>query len=194
VIGGNVVCAPCKPAAIAKLQGGQQIGGGGVWRERKLVVMGARAELPDRCIKCNVPANGARLKRRLYWHHPAWYLFLLLTPFGGFLIYLIVAIAARKRATIHVGLCEKHRGRRWMHIGIAWALVLGGIAATVVGTNDPKLAALAGAGALAILTGIIWGLAGGRAVTARRIDQDWIRFQGARRDFLDSLVDFPKVN
>lgn len=191
MLGGQVVCAQCKPAAIAKLQGGQQIGGGGIWRDRKVVVMGVRAELPDRCIKCNEPTHGVRLKRQLYWHHSALY---LLVIFPGLLIYAIVAMAVRKRATIHVGLCEKHRGRRWMHIGIAWALFLGGVAATVVGANNPNLGAFAGLGILAILTGIIWGLAGGRVVTARRIDPDWVRFQGAGRDFLDSLVEFPKVN
>lgn len=38
---------------------------GGVWRDGKLLVMHKKAVLPDRCVKCNQPAGGRRLKRSL---------------------------------------------------------------------------------------------------------------------------------
>jgi hypothetical protein len=44
---------------------------GGTWREGKTLVMWKEAVLPDRCIRCNAPANGRRLIRKLNWHEPA---------------------------------------------------------------------------------------------------------------------------
>lgn len=189
VLSGYTVCKECKPTVVAKLAGGQQIGDGGVWREKKAVVMGVRAVLPDRCVKCNAPSEGTKLKRRLYWHKPAWYALILV----NLLVYALAAMIVRKTATIHVGLCGKHRGRRWLHIGIAWTLIIGAIAAFVVGVNDPQLAWLIGAGVLALLVGIIWGLVGARTVTALKIDDQWVRFSGAGRNFLERLPELPKT-
>src|SRR5438045_334031 len=42
----------------------------GIWRDGKTLVMMKEAFLPDRCVKCNGPANGYRLRRRLSWHEP----------------------------------------------------------------------------------------------------------------------------
>jgi hypothetical protein len=50
-----------------------------------------------------------------------------------------------------------------------------------------------GVGVLAILTGIVWGVAGARTVGAQKIDEQWVRFSGAGREFLESLGDFPRV-
>ena len=189
VLSGYTVCAECKPTVVSKLAGGQQIGDGGVWREKKTVVMGVRAVLPDRCVKCNAPAEGAKLKRRLYWHKPAWYALILV----NLLVYALAAMIVRKTATIHVGLCGKHRGRRWLHIAIAWGLIFAGIAGIVVGANDQQLAWMIGLGVLAMLTGIIWGLVGARTVAAQKIDEQWGRFSGAGREFLESLGELPKA-
>jgi hypothetical protein len=84
----------------------------GFWREGDaLVVSRAGCHLPDRCIRCNEPAGGHRLKRTVYWHHPAIYV-LVLSP----IIYVIVALLARKSVRLQFGLCEKHRGRRFLGI------------------------------------------------------------------------------
>src|SRR5258706_76322 len=73
LLNGVAVCATCKPTALAKLQTGQAVGDAAIWRDKKVLVLGVRAALPDRCIKCNAPAEGSRLKRTLYWHPPGWY-------------------------------------------------------------------------------------------------------------------------
>jgi len=49
----------------------------GVWRDNKTLVMTKDALLPDQCVKCNAPAHGFKLKRKLTWHHPALYLIIL---------------------------------------------------------------------------------------------------------------------
>ena len=51
--------------------------GTGVWRDKATLIMSKDAQLPARCIKCNAPATGARLKKKLSWHHPAIYLLIL---------------------------------------------------------------------------------------------------------------------
>ncbi|HUY92595.1 MAG TPA: hypothetical protein VMV10_27900, partial [Pirellulales bacterium] len=53
--------------------------GDGVWRDGAVLAMHKRAVLPDRCVKCNRPAGGGRLKRSLSWHHPAWFLLILIS-------------------------------------------------------------------------------------------------------------------
>ncbi|MGH9761822.1 MAG: hypothetical protein ACREDR_31615 [Blastocatellia bacterium] len=95
-----------------------------VWRQGKTLVFHQRAELPDRCIKCNEPARGCRLKKRLAWHHPAWVLLVLV----GIVIYLIVAAVLRKRATVNLGFCTRHLRQRQAWMAAGWLLLVGGLA------------------------------------------------------------------
>src|SRR5689334_10194557 len=76
----------------------------GVWRQNDGLVMHRAATLPDRCIKCNRPANGRVLTKRFAWHHPAWYLLI----FAGLLIYAIAALIVRKQVVLHLPLCDEH--------------------------------------------------------------------------------------
>jgi len=99
--------------------------GGGVWRDGKLLVMHKQAVLPDRCVKCNQPAGGRRLKRSLSWHHPGYFLAVL----AGVWVYIIVALVVRHTAKIEIGMCEVHRRKRWQAIATSWLLVLVGILA-----------------------------------------------------------------
>ena len=43
--------------------------------------MSKDGEFPDRCIKCNAPAEGYRLKKTLIWHPRAWFFLILLHLF-----------------------------------------------------------------------------------------------------------------
>jgi hypothetical protein len=183
VLGGLPVCANCKPAALAKLQGGLALGDAGIWCEKKTLVLGARAILPDRCIKCNEPANGNRLKRNLYWHPQGWYALILL----NLVIYAVVAAIVRKRANIEVGLCAKHHRARWTAIAAGWALILAGLAGMIGGAIQPGQGWLALVGFTALVFGIFWGIIGGRVVFAREITPSRVRVGGAGRAFLQTL-------
>lgn len=105
---GFFVCPECKPVAVAKLARGEMIGT--IWRKGKSLVMRRDAVFPDRCVYCNDSANGYRLKRTYYWHHPALYL-LILTPFAPLILYIIVALFARKSVTMAIPLCRRHHRR-----------------------------------------------------------------------------------
>src|SRR5690242_5147889 len=58
-----------------------------IWRNNAVLVMTKQALLPNRCVKCNAPAE-EQLKRKLTWHHPALYLLV----FISILVYAIVAM------------------------------------------------------------------------------------------------------
>src|SRR5579863_7323166 len=102
-ISGSRVCGTCKPLLLQRLSEGAALSGihGLRWEGNKLVCH-SETPFPDWCVKCNEPANGFRLKRVMYWQHPAYYLLLLC----NLLIMAIVIMIVRKKAILHVGLCE----------------------------------------------------------------------------------------
>src|SRR5947209_12297282 len=65
----------------------------GLWRDGKTLVVHKGASLPDRCIKCNEPAEGLSLNRKLVWHQP--WLYLLIIP--SIWIYAVVALIVRQK-------------------------------------------------------------------------------------------------
>ena len=179
------ICAQCKPVFIQKLKEGVRGGRPNVWRQGPTLVMHRDAELPDRCVKCNTPANGVKLRRNLYWHHPGLYLLILL----NLLIYLIVALIVRKRAKISLGLCEKHRSNRVWAISSAWILVLLGVGLLVGGIVNVN-GWLILTGVILLLGGAIYGAVRGRIVTPRRIDKERVWLNGVCAEYLDSLPDW----
>jgi hypothetical protein len=81
---------------------------------------GQAVELPPICVRCGAPSNGKPLKKTLWWHHPAIYLVLLISP----LIYVIVAVIVRKSMKVNVPLCLEHAKRRSIMVTLAWVLPL----------------------------------------------------------------------
>jgi len=120
------------------------------------------APLPDRCVKCNAPANGVRLRRSLSWHHPVLYVLI----FVGVLIYVILAAVLSKRAMIYVGLCAEHFQRRRKRIAIGWILLASGLLfAPVAFANDYPLMGVLGL--TVFLFGLIWLIVVSRVVTPK---------------------------
>jgi len=162
-----------------------------LFRKGNLLVMHKRAMLPDRCVKSNQPAEGRRLTRKLYWHHPAIYFAILVHVF----IYVILAVVLRKKATIAIGLSEEWFRKRRRAILIGWTLVLGGIAAAVAGCVTVEQHPVAGLGillgALVGLGGAIYGLVAARMVAAKRISDEYVWLKGVHREFLASLPAWP---
>ena len=184
-----LVCADCKAAFFQKLREGVATGLGtlgGLWRSGKYLVMHRDCQLPDRCVKCNKPATGYRLKRNLTWHTPWLYLLFI----AAWLIYLIVAAIVSKKARIQIGLCEEHRGIRQRDIIITWILVLSGIfslgAATVM--NPTWVYGLSGLGLL--LVALIYGIWRVPMVQPKRIDEQHVWLHGVSEEFMAELPEF----
>lgn len=159
--------------------------GRGVWQDRAKLVMSRDAELPPRCVKCNVPTH-LRLKRKLSWHHPALYLIILV----ALLIYLIVAMVVRKSATIEIGLCDEHLAKRrrnlWITIGLVVVGVLG--FALAIGFNDGSYLLV---GFLALIAALIYGIVAVRVVAPARIDDQFVWLTGVNKQYLSELPQWP---
>jgi hypothetical protein len=179
------VCAACKPVFFQKIREGLRPSGAPIWRSDKTLVITGEATLPDRCVKCNAPAEGRRLKRRLYWHHPAVYLLILCS----ILIYVIVALIIRKRATIEIGLCERHLAKRKRDILIGWAMALSGLGLLIGGISANSGWAGA-AGGVVFLAALFYGVATAQMVSAKRIDDAHVWVRGVCPEYLDTLPDW----
>lgn len=182
------ICAECKPIFLQRLkEGGALSDGGGLWRQGKKIKTVSETVFPDRCVKCNAPANGYLLKRVLYWQHPAY----LLLLFCNLLVLLVVVLIVRKKAVLHIGLCETHRSQRIVAIAACYIGLLGGLVALITGLVM-HLGWLAAVGGLMMLVGIVWGAAKGRTIAATKIDKEknvWV--SGACKDFLNELPESP---
>jgi len=183
----SLVCAACKPVFLQRMTEGVAVsGGGGIWRKGKKIMTVSETPFPDRCVKCNAPANGFRLKRVLYWQHPAYFLLL----FCNLLVMLIVMLIVRKKAVLHIGLCEKHRKQRLIAIIACSIGMLGGLISIIAGAVMPSGIAVI-VGIVIFLAGAIWGVAKGRAIYATKIDKQNVWVGGAGKDFLDQLPESP---
>lgn len=94
--------------------------GDGVWRAGDLLVMRKDAVLPERCFKCNGPANGKRLKVRLRWNEPICVLGVRLPSLTD------------HSAKFEVSLCWEHRRKRRTAAAFSGLFCLLGISATFV--------------------------------------------------------------
>jgi len=163
----------------------------GLWREGRLLVMHKMAPLPDRCVKSNRPANGRRLRRKLYWHHPAVFLAIL----AHLLIYIILALVLRKKATIHIGLSDEWFARRRRVIATASCLMAVSVLLVILGivgleTSDGS-ALLIVVGILLFIGAAIYGLLCARMVAPTRITDTHVWLKGVHPDFLADLPPCP---
>jgi di/tricarboxylate transporter len=149
--------------------------------------MSKDASLPDYCVKCDAPADGFRLKRNLSWHHPALFLLILL----AWLLYLILAMVLRKRATVYLGLCREHSEKRrtlliagFVILAVSVALIFGAIA-----SDYPAVALL---GLVGILASAIWLAFIARVVTVKKIDDQFVWLNGINENYLSRFPPLPQ--
>jgi GYF domain 2 len=179
--GGVWICAACKPLFFQRLKEGGR--SGGVWRDGKLMVATKGATLPDRCVKCNRPANGLRLTRKLYWHPPAYYLLIC----GGVLLYAIVALIVRKNTVLDFGICELHKNKRKRWLAITWSLVALAVVLFIAGAVADE-GGIAAIGGLVLFLSLIFGVLASQFVTPRKMETDglvWLK--GVNAEYLQLL-------
>lgn len=185
-LAGVKVCADCKPTAVQTLREGVPLGNDVVWRDGKKIVAKDKAHFPARCVKCNSPAAGPPLKRKLYWHNPLFYLLIFIQIF----LYVIVAIIVRKRASAEIYLCAEHLKRRKYFIAGAWATVAVGIIVGIMGAAySYTLVAVLGF-FLGIVGGAVMGIVGGQALRTIKIKDKTVWLAGGGKEFLASLPEW----
>lgn len=84
------------------------------------LVISSDSVLPSFCVKCGNPPADPRVRLTFSWHHPGYYI-LLISP----IIYVIVALIARKRVKVAIPLCQPHKSIRKKRLWIAAVLLLG---------------------------------------------------------------------
>jgi hypothetical protein len=151
------------------------------WRDGILLVVRKGAELPDRCLRCNAPAEGYRFSRSLSWLNSLWLLTILISP----LILIIVYFGLRKRGRVTVGLCTHHQNVRRRATALGLLIVLAGVGLIAAGAARPGLApGLESAGILLVVLGMIGGMVGSRVLVPRRIDKHFIWLGRVSPEFL----------
>jgi len=158
--------------------------GGGVWRDEKRLVMRKLAVLPDRCVKCNMPANGRRLRRSLSWHTPWIYILILVSV----LIYVIVALCVRQTAKIDVAICEQHLSKRRRGIAAGWLVFLLSVVLFVAALipREPMPLLIVPAAVL-FLAALICAVVVSRLVVPTMIDREYVWLKGVCPEYLDEL-------
>ncbi|MEM6295043.1 MAG: hypothetical protein AAGA54_27470 [Myxococcota bacterium] len=149
--------------------------------EAGVVVAPHGAPWPDRCVKCNAPAEGIRIKQTVYWH-PAW-MYLLILP--GVLIYAIVAMIERKTYTTEVGLCPKHNKQRNMMRAGAGLLTVASMGSCGAGLSM-EVGALLGVSVALFAVGMGCAIGARNLIRAKKIDTHyaWLK---TGRPFTDAL-------
>ncbi len=148
------------------------------------MVLDRNAVLPDRCIKCNEPANGYRRTVKLSY-----------VPTSRELMFGAWAYLSAKRAQIEIGLCERHRRSRAVTVALgSLAVILASIIVfTQVRATDVSLPLLATAGLIGGVVGLVYAAVAGRLVRATKITDTHIWLKGAGEGFLASLPNPPAV-
>jgi len=178
------VWAACKPIFLQRMLEGAPQPAGGLWRSGKVLVAAREATFPDRCVKCNVPVQGWRLKRNLYWYPPYVIVLVLLS----WLIGLIVAMIVRKSARVEIGLCELHRVRRVRGMVIGTVVLISGFVLLIVGFSMDK-GWLALVGFVALISGIVV-LVKTAPISVKKIDDKFVWINGVCRPFLEMLPEW----
>ncbi|HUK86826.1 MAG TPA: hypothetical protein VLT85_04115, partial [Terriglobales bacterium] len=138
------------------------------------------------CVKCGRPTREV-LDKTFWWHDPVLFVLILL----GVMVYVIVALIARKSCTLNVPVCEEHRrsyqsrrriGRNLMLASIPlWAVIW------IAGNGSDEAVGL---GALVFLLVFVVGLIVRRAagpIKPANIDKQTATFRGASESFLQLL-------
>jgi hypothetical protein len=155
-------------------------GAGDLFRDGKLLVARDGAAFPDRCVRCNQAAEGFRLRKTFYWHSPSWYALVLL----NLLIYAIVAMVVRKKASFELALCPRHRSRRQWCIAVGCGLPI--VSLMLMMATDGNAVSF-WAFLLALLAGAVVGIAGAQILKPQKIDDEYAYLKGAHPQFLASL-------
>jgi len=157
------------------------------WRDGNQLVLGPDAQLPDRCVKTDLPAAGNTVDIVAMWHEPALYWLIVL----NIIVYLIVVRAVGTRVEVTVGAipaAAKASRREWF---LTLALGGGGVLAWVAAAALETLP-LVWLGLALMLLAIPVYLMGARFVRVARLDGELVWLRGVHPAHLARLPELPK--
>jgi hypothetical protein len=167
------------------------------WCDKSKLVVRKGADLSDRCLKCNEPADGRNFTRTLSWLPSIWIVAFLISP----LLYVLIYLLLRSKGKVTVGLCPLHRGKRARAIALGWLTALAGIGTFFLAGAIPDqvggftidrgsrgIAVLVGA--VLLLAGLISGALGARVLVPSKIDKHFIWLTKVSPELLAGLRDW----
>ena len=107
------------------------------------------------------------------------------------LILIIVVLIVRKKAVLHISLCDKHRTKRQQAIIIGWSGALGGLALACIGGIAFKSGWPVFVGIIVSLAATIYGGLVGPMISAAKVTKENVWVKGVHRDFLADLPEWP---
>jgi uncharacterized membrane protein YeaQ/YmgE (transglycosylase-associated protein family) len=171
------------PTAKLEFTGHDAMSAKGCWRIGKdLLYVSSGADLPDRCVKCNGPAQRPTKQRKFYWHSSWLYLLILL----HMLLYIIVALFKRKKVILSPALCTQHANKRRNLLLGAWGAFGAGLVISFIAIGNGNIATAA----ICFFVGLVGAIVAvmlARIVFPVGIDDRGARFKGCGAAFLESL-------
>jgi hypothetical protein len=158
---------------------------GPVLREDGVFTAPDGAQFPPICVKCGRPSDGIPLRKTLYWH-PGW---VYITILAAVWVYILLALVTRKKGTITLGLCAKHRIARRNYIYFGFGVSVLGVGLIVYYLMSP-FDAFRGAiafGILSIVVGLIIAALTARTLSPTKIDGGYLWLTGAGKPFRDAF-------
>jgi hypothetical protein len=194
-IQGVMVCAACKPVQLQRVREGiLPLGTGGIapaFGSGKRVIIALNNPLPSRCVCCNRPASGVRI-RTFYWY-PPWIYALIIVP----LILILVSLVVRRTIRLEIPLCNEHEAKRRKQVWIGWAWglssILGMVLAVVLLNNNQE--AMGGflmlTSLISLVAALIVGQRNASILSIHRIGKETATFNRASPEYIASLPPWP---
>lgn len=156
-----------------------------------LVVPIEMTELPDVCVQCGRASDGKPITKVHYWHHPGWYLTILL----GVLIYVVIGLGVRKKHRLTMSMCAEHRRTRLLRMlggYLGMPILLLGLcfaSMTVAGSEPDLVPVVLLICALLGVTGLVIANRADQVIRPSYIDHEEARYRGASHKLVDAGVE-----
>jgi hypothetical protein len=164
------------------------------WRDHDLLKVKKGATLPQRCLRCNAPAGGYQVTRRLTWASPLWGCIIIsVSPLViGFIVFIVVYNIVCWRGQTTAFLCPRHRKQARRAIQSTWLTALVGVVVLVTSAvAAPKLQpALVLIGCLTLFVAVPARVFAARVLVPARMDRHYIWLRRVGPKYLGSLPEW----
>lgn len=149
---------------------------GGVWQDKKRVVLHLSAPLPERCWKCNSSQDVAWNLYTLK-HYPVYSIFTM----------LLVGFARYKKVGVEVGICGVHRARRKQRVLYGVLMLIAAVVMGFLGLAVESLFALLIVAFLLFFGACIYLACLDAPLSITKMKEPYIWLKGADESYLTSL-------
>lgn len=149
---------------------------GGVWQDKKKVVLHLRAPLPSRCWKCN-SSDGIAWKVYTLKHYPVYSLFTM----------VLIGFARYKKVGVELGICATHQAKRRQRVWYGVYMMLAAAVMGFLGLAVEALFMLLIAAFILFFIGCIYLACLDAPASITKIKEPYIWLKGADDRYLTSL-------